>query len=127
LGDERLRVLLAPVLNGNDDGRGHDSAEVTVTAPHDPPARGDGPRGREGVRLIVGERPGVWTLADLRAEMKRRGWYTSDKAVAVAVTRMCAKGEARHAGTGRYEFPAPDERDSLVKGRGQSRAEAALA
>lgn len=39
----------------------------------------DGPRGREAVRLITAERPGVWALSDLRAEMKRRGWFTSNK------------------------------------------------
>jgi hypothetical protein len=65
------------------------------------------PRGRGAIRLIVASRPGLWSLADLRAEMKRRGWFTSNKGVEVAVTRLCASGDARRVGKGLYEFPNP--------------------
>src|SRR3954466_7001992 len=71
LGEEGLSELVALIGpaeqghangNGNGDGHGPDPAV---------------PRGREAVRRIVGERPGIWTLMELRAEMERRGWFTS--------------------------------------------------
>jgi hypothetical protein len=112
LGEERLRTLLGPVLNGNGNGNGnghnvHDAEPKAVSEP----VADDGPRGREAIRFIVSERYGLWTLAELRAEMKRRTWFTSNKGVDVAVTRMCANGEARRVGKGRYEFfdPAREE------------------
>ena len=113
LGEERVAALLAPMLarngNGNGNGSGH-AASAPVAAP-DPPD--EIPRGREAVRLIVRDRPGVWTLRDLRAEMKRRGWFTSNKGLDVAVTRLAASKEARRVGKGRYEFGSPDERRLL--------------
>src|SRR5690348_6224528 len=74
LGEERVRALLAPVLNGNGDSNGHVA---------EPPEEENGPRGREAVRRIVRERPGIWSLQEIRAEMQRRGWFTSGKAVEV--------------------------------------------
>lgn len=110
LGEERVRALLAPMLNGN----GNHSANGHVLEPEAAPEPAEiGPRGREAVRLIVGERPGLWTLAELRAEMKRREWFTSNKGVDVAVTRLVAKGEARRVGKGRYEFGASEDRTLL--------------
>src|SRR5689334_21811093 len=82
LGSERLLALLAPLLNGNGNGNGHAVAGAVEVAPK---PEHDGARGREAVRLIVGERPAIWALSDLRAEMKRRGWFTSNKGVDVAV------------------------------------------
>ena len=118
LGEERVRALLGPVLNltgGNGSGHG-----VVALFPAPAPAPvaeipPDEPRGREAVRLIVHERPGLWTLAELRAEMQGRGWFTSNKGVDVAVTRLCASKEARRVGKGRYEFFAPvtEEREAL--------------
>lgn len=35
------------------------------------------PVGREAVRQIVGERPGIWSLRDIVAEAMNRGWATS--------------------------------------------------
>src|SRR5205823_5520460 len=77
LGEEGLRELVALVgtpvaTNGNGNGArtGHQRTRAR---------RGKHPRGREAVRLIVMERPGVWTLAEIRAELKARGWYTSPK------------------------------------------------
>ena len=95
LGEERVAAILAPFLNGN--GNGHVQTEADASTE-------DAPRGREAVRVIVGERPGVWTLAELRAELKRRGWFTSTKGLDVAVTRLAQTGEARRVGKGRYEF-----------------------
>ncbi|MGB2952355.1 MAG: hypothetical protein WBB74_03045 [Gaiellaceae bacterium] len=47
----------------------------------------DAPRGRAAIRLIVRERPGIWTLEQLRSEMKQRGWFTSDKGVEAVAAR----------------------------------------
>lgn len=112
LGEERVAVLLAPMLgqNGNGNGNGHAAAPTPKVSAE--PVENT-PRGREAVRLIVQERPGLWTLAKLRTEMKRRGWFTSNKGVDVAVTRLAASGEARRVGRGRYEFFAPEERRLL--------------
>lgn len=107
LGEERVAAILAPMVNGS-NGNGH-AEPVAPTGAED--ISEDGPRGREALRLIVHERPGLWTLADLRAEMKRRGWFTSNKGVDVAVTRLVASGEARRAGRGRYEFFAPNGKE----------------
>jgi hypothetical protein len=104
LGDEGLAEVIALVQPTNGNGR-HADALTLIPAVSDPP---EGmPRGRQAIRMIVHEQPGLWALADLRVEMKRRGWFTSSKGVDVAVTRMCAKGEARRVGKGRYEFFAP--------------------
>ncbi len=72
-------------------------------------------RGREAVRLIVRERPGIWALVDLRAEMKRRGWFTSNKGVDVAVSRLVGSGEARHVGKGRYEFSDSNGKEGVIE------------
>lgn len=108
LGEERVRVLLGSVLHTNGNGSHNGHAAESESGPD---AAEDGPRGREAIRLIVAARYGLWALADLRAEMKRRGWFTSNKGVDVAVTRMCANGEARRVSKGRYEFfdPAREE------------------
>jgi hypothetical protein len=65
------------------------------------------PVGREAVRLIVAERPGLWPLRDLAQEAVDRGWAKNRKSVEVAVHRLCNDGEARRVGKGLYEFPAP--------------------
>ncbi len=113
LGEERVAAILAPLLNGNGNGHAGQGFVLPppVLAPSEP--REGLPRGREAVRLIVRERPGVWALSDLRAEMKRRGWFTSNKGLDVAVTRLAASGEARRVGKGRYEFFGPGERSLL--------------
>ncbi len=107
LGGERVAALLTST-NGN--GNGHSEVPEPLTLDE---ISEDAPRGREAIRRIVQERPGVWTLANIRAEMKRRGWFTSNKGVDVAVTRLAASGEARRVGKGRYAFPAPEERDAV--------------
>jgi hypothetical protein len=65
----------------------------------------DGPRGREAIRLIVTERPGIWTIPELSEEMRRRGWFSTRKAVEVAVHRLIASGEAERMRTGVFRFP----------------------
>src|SRR5687768_342005 len=86
LGEERVAALLV-ARNGNGNGHTAATAPGATAAPPE-----DEPRGREAVRRIVREQPGVWTLADLRAEMKLRSWFTSNKGVDVAVTRLVASG-----------------------------------
>ena len=124
LGEERVAVLLAPMLghNGNGNGNGHAIQEPKAA----PPPVENTPRGREAVRLIVQERPGVWTLAKLRAEMKRRGWFTSNKGVDVAVTRLAADGEARRVGRGRYEFFDPNGKEGASESEPSDAAMIAL-
>lgn len=71
------------------------------------------PRGREAIRLVVGERPGIWTLAEIREELKRHGWFTSNKAVEVAAKRLRQNNEARFIRPGVYEFGVEsEERDA---------------
>ena len=98
LGDEGLRELLALVApeqhtNGKANGSGHHVSRSE-------------PRGREAVRLIVGERPGIWTLTELREEMQAREWFTSRNGLEAAVKRLCVSGEARRLSPGRFIFPA---------------------
>ena len=78
----------------------------------DEKAKTSGPRGREAVRIIVSERPGIWALTDRMAEMQLRGSFTSRKATEVAVKRLCDRGEGRRIGTGRYVFP--DDRKEVA-------------
>jgi hypothetical protein len=71
------------------------------------------PRGREAIRVVVSERPGIWTLAQIREELKRHGWFTSNKAVEVAAKRLRQNGEARFVRPGVYEFGVEaEERDA---------------
>lgn len=86
-----------PGMNGNHDGKanGHEAVAERV------------PRGREAVRQVVAERPGLWTLSQIVEEMTLRGWFTSRKGAEVAVSRMLADGEGRRERKGVYEFPAP--------------------
>jgi hypothetical protein len=112
LGDERVVALLTRTNgngNGHTNGNGHAEVPEPLTLDEIPE---DAPRGREAIRLIVREKPGVWTLANLRAELKRRGWFTSNKGVDVAVTRLTRSGEAQRVGKGRYAFPAPEVGDA---------------
>ncbi len=99
LGDDGLTELVAllgseaPAANGN--GNGHKAV------------KSGGPRGRAAVRQIVRERPGVWTLTELRAEMVARGWFTTATGLEAAAKRLCdINGEGKRDGRGRYVFPA---------------------
>lgn len=116
---EALRGIIENVKKLN----GHAGAiRLVTTAPEQPAppfARAEAetaekpahPVGRTAVRAIVSERPGIWTLADLVAELERRGWLTNRKATEVAVHRLMNSGEARRVRTGVYEFPATAAED----------------
>jgi len=109
LGDEGLALLAALLADGhNGNGNAH-----SPPAPVEPDE--STPRGREAVRRIVAEKPGIWSLADLKATMRDLGWFTSAKAVDVAVTRLCASGEARRVGHGRYEFGFADRKEGAIE------------
>ena len=109
LGDEGVAELVTLLGSETSNGNGHTNGNGH------PPAE-KAPRGREAIRRIVRERPGVWTLAELRAEMKRRGWFTSNKGVEVAVVRLCDAGECRRDGKGRYVFPASHGEEVAIVG-----------
>ena len=104
LGEDGLQDLLAILAeeqppnsngNGNGNGNGH------------PPKIENEPRGREAVRRIVRERPGVWTLTELRAEMEKRGWFTTATGLEAAAKRLCEiNKEGKRDGRGRYVFPS---------------------
>ncbi len=83
LGEDGLAELLVLVTaNGNgakENGNGNG---------HAAPA-GRVPKGREAVRIIVRERPGIWTYQEIRAEMERRGWFTTDNGLEAAAKRLC--------------------------------------
>jgi hypothetical protein len=99
LGDDGLTeliTLLGSEQPTNGDGNGHTA-----------PAEQDAPRGRDAIRQIVRERPGIWTYAELEAEMQQRGWFVSRSALEAAAKRLCDdNGEGRRIGKGRYVFPA---------------------
>jgi hypothetical protein len=111
LGDQGVTELreLFGSANGNRNGNG---VAPVLPAVMREPVGDEAPRGREAVRLIVRDRPGVWTLAELIAEMKRRGWYASDKGVEAAAYRLCKlNNEGQKLGPGRYRFPDPQAKD----------------
>ncbi len=53
-----------------------------------------GPRGREAVRRITAERPGVWLIRDIKRINRENGWPSSDSSMETAVARLAASGEA---------------------------------
>jgi hypothetical protein len=73
----------------------------------------DGPRGREAVRQIVAERPGIWRVADIKREVQLRGWPSPMTAIDTAVARMAAAGEAEKipGRKGLYKFGRSDQDD----------------
>jgi hypothetical protein len=102
LGEEGLRELLAVV-----EPEGERATNGHARAPYVPPPKN--PRGREALRLIVADRPGMWTMAELKDEMHRRGWFASDKGVEVAAVRLVTAGEWKRDGKGRYVAPADSQ------------------
>jgi hypothetical protein len=117
---DRLGKMLDLARELGEDGLSELVSLLGVT--DDRPANGnghmkpDGPRGREAVRIIVRERPGIWTLSELRAEMTERGWFTSQKGLEAAVKRLCRiNGEGRGLGGGRYVFPANHGEEDVIE------------
>ena len=98
------RVTLSPV-EANGSKAGHARSDVPSEAP----------RGRQAVRAIVSSRPGVWTLPEIVAEFKARGWFTTRKPVELAAQRMCKTGEAERVRTGVYRFPAGEREEVAIE------------
>ncbi len=100
LGEEGLAEVVALVSPPQANGDGHSKSNGQKPEPLQP-------SGRAAIRIIVKERPGIWTLADLRQAMIDREWFTSDKGVEAAASRLCRLNhEGRRIGPGRYVFPA---------------------
>jgi hypothetical protein len=72
------------------------------------------PVGREAVRLIVSERPGLWRLRDIVAEATSRGWATDRKPIEVAAHRLCGDGAMRRVRPGLYMFPADFDEEAMT-------------
>src|SRR5438876_641949 len=90
----RQLVEAVRVLNGDAPrllGLG-DSARSTVGT--NQYATDEGPRGREAVRQIVAERPGVWRVSEIKQVNRERGWPSHDEGIETAVIRMAKAGEA---------------------------------
>lgn len=107
LGEDGLAELLALInesVPANGNGNGHAARAGRV------------PKGREAVRIIVRERPGIWTYQELRAAMEQRGWFTSDNGLEAAAKRLCDfNGEGRRIGKGRYVFPANHGEEDAIE------------
>lgn len=108
LGDEgvsEMVALLAPESNGT-NGNGKSRA----------PRKSNKTRGRDAVRAIVAKRPGIWTFAELKAEMVREGWFVSDSGLEAAAKRLCdLNSEGRRIGKGRYVFPADHGEEDAIE------------
>jgi hypothetical protein len=110
LGEDGLAELVA-ALNGTQPNRNGTRNGNGTSAK----ASSEQPRGRDAVRIIVRERPGLWTLAQIQAALKDRGWFTSAKAAEAAAKRLCdINGEGRRIGPGRYVFP-PDHEEAAER------------
>lgn len=66
-----------------------------------------GPRGREAVRKIAAERPGVWKVSEMKAAIIERGWPDPGTGTEAAMKRLAASGEATKVGQGLYRFDPP--------------------
>jgi hypothetical protein len=116
LGDQGLSELVALI--------GSDGPTATNGNGHKAKKRPGIPRGREAVRVLVRERPGLWTLSELRAEMESRGWFTTAKGLEAAAKRLCdIDGEGRRLGRGRYVFPANHGEEDAIE---SDRSDAAM-
>ncbi len=100
---------LTKIIEGVRELNGHASSIALPLFEPEPqyPVDENAPRGREAVRRVIEDRPGVWTLVELVEALRGRGWLKNRKATEVAVHRLLAAGEARRVGHGVYEFPAP--------------------
>lgn len=95
LGDDLAAILGEKSANGN--GGSHRLPEPAVQE--------DGPRGREAVKIIAAERKGTLTAAQIKREVKRRGWPSSPKAIETAIHRLVEDGVAVRIRKGVYRFP----------------------
>ena len=108
---EKIAALwreIADVLrrtNGHSNGNGK-TVTVAVSDVGVQIAEASQPRGREAVRRIVADRPGVWNLRDIADKALALGWASDRKNIEVAVHRMRASGEVRRVRQGVYDFTA---------------------
>jgi hypothetical protein len=102
----RQMVESVQVLNG-DANRILGLGEISRTNQY---STAEGPRGRDAVRRITSERPGIWRVADIKKVNRERGWPSNDTALETAVVRLAANGEAVKIKKGTYSFgaDAPD-------------------
>lgn len=112
LGEDGLAELVALIgAEAPQNGNGHANGDG-----HTPDTAKAVPRGREAVRLIVRKRPGIWTYKELRAEMQRLEWFTTDSGLEAAAKRLCdSDGEGRRIGKGRYVFPADHGEEDTIE------------
>jgi hypothetical protein len=78
-----------------------------------------GPRGREAVRQIVADRPGLWLVKDIKRINRERGWPSDDAGIETAVIRMAKKGDAVkvRGRKGVYTFGMPEELEASALSR----------
>jgi hypothetical protein len=117
LGEEGERQLRSIVeTNGSTNGNSSSPSQDEETE-FTPPFRlteeriDRPPRGRKALMLIMQERPGIWRLAELRAEMHARGWFTSSKGVEVGMHRLSKDGLVRRISKGRYLYQTEQEKE----------------
>jgi hypothetical protein len=65
---------------------------------------GDGPRGRQAIRIIASEMPGVWKVSELKDEIHRRGWPDPGTGAEAALKRLVSSGEAERVAHGAYRI-----------------------
>jgi hypothetical protein len=68
----------------------------------DTPVGSTHPRGREAVRMIVGDLHGPWPASHVKKEFERRGWSSSWKAIDTTLQRMTQDGEIIRVRKGVY-------------------------
>lgn len=78
----------------------------------------EGPRGREAVRRITAEKPGLWRVADIKRVNRERGWPSSDTALETAVARLAADGLAVKVKKGTYKFGADAPNEAVTHEEG---------
>lgn len=103
----RQMIESVRVLNG-DAARIFAMGEVQRTNQY---STDEGPRGRDAVRRITAEKPGLWRVADIKKVNRERGWPSSPAALDTAVARLAASGHAVKVKKGIYRFgaEAPNE------------------
>ncbi|MGH3013418.1 MAG: type IV toxin-antitoxin system AbiEi family antitoxin domain-containing protein [Gaiellaceae bacterium] len=57
------------------------------------------------MKIIAAERKGTLTAAQIKREVKRRGWPSSPKAIETAIHRLVEDGVAVRIRKGVYRFP----------------------
>jgi len=79
-----------------------------------------GPRGRDAVRRITSQRPGVWLVRDIKRINRENGWPSSDSSMETAVARLAAAGEAEKVSgkKGMYRFGAEAPSEAVTTEEG---------